>query len=113
MHYYFGHLEDDQNVSGHSQSELEVEDTCTAFELAKKLEHQILHGTRKQVSKKPESDKSDHPKDDTTSMEVEVTIQKLPQGETVPPTKEKSVATGCTTSTTPTHNDGSDRYARM
>ncbi len=90
--YYYGHLNNDQIVSVHSQSELEDKSTSTAAELAKKREHQTLEETNWQVSKKTEGDKSDCPKDDTTLMEVENSIQKLPQGETVPPTEETSVA---------------------
>ncbi len=65
--YYYGHLDDDQIVSGHSQSELEDESASTASELATKYECQTLDGTRKQVSKKTVGDESYRPKDDITS----------------------------------------------
>ncbi len=50
--YYYGHLNNDQIVSVHSQTELEDKFTSTATELAKKLECQTLDETNRQVSKK-------------------------------------------------------------
>ncbi len=106
--YHYGHLNDEQIVYGCSQSELKDEAASTASELVKKREHLTLDSMTKQVSKKTEGDKSDHPKDNATRMEVEKSIQKLLQGETVPPNEEKSMATGGTTTPTSAHDGDSD-----
>ncbi len=106
--YYYGPLDDDQIVSWHSQSELEDEASSSASELVKKLERQTLEETKMQVSNKTVGNKIDLPKNDTTQMEVEESIQKPLQGETVPLIEDKSVATNGITSPTSAHNDSSD-----
>ncbi len=104
--YYYGHLDADQIVSAHSESELEDDTAIAAAELAKK--HQTLEETKNQVFTKSVGDKSVHRKDDTTPMEVEDSTQIPLQGETVPPTKEKYLVTGGITSQTLAHDDDSN-----
>ncbi len=75
------------------------------WELGTQRLHQRLSET---ILMNTEGDKSDRPKDNTTLMEVEDSIQKPQQGETVPPTEEMSVATGGITPPTSVHNDCSN-----